>query len=97
MTLTGAKTSPPPLIGTQGDVFLVHATNGFGDPTLGTALHSHGMFFNGTNYYDGAVGITQCSIPSGRTMDYHIDTSLQASLPSHALCASGGAWVRYGG
>jgi iron transport multicopper oxidase len=35
------------------------------------------MMFNGTNYYDGAVGITQCSIPNGKTMDYYIDTSLQ--------------------
>ncbi|EIW71885.1 multi-copper oxidase, partial [Tremella mesenterica DSM 1558] len=67
---------PPPLIGTQGDVFLIHATNGLGDGS-GTSLHSHGMFFNGTNYYDGAVGITQCSIPPGETLDYHIDTKLQ--------------------
>jgi iron transport multicopper oxidase len=37
------------------------------------------MFFNGTNYYDGAVGVTQCSIPSERGMDYIIDTSLQVS------------------
>ena len=37
------------------------------------------MFFNGTNYYDGAVGVTQCSIPSERGMDYVIDTSLQVS------------------
>ena len=40
------------------------------------------MFFNGTNYYDGAVGVTQCSIPSERGMDYVIDTSLQVSRPS---------------
>lgn len=61
-------------------MIVVHATNGLGDPNIGTALHSHGMFFNGTNYYDGAVGITQCSIPNNWTMDYHIDTSLQASV-----------------
>lgn len=34
------------------------------------------MFFNGTNYYDGATGVTQCGIPSGQTLDYEIDTSL---------------------
>jgi len=38
------------------------------------------MFFNGTNYYDGAVGVTQCSIPSEHGMDYIIDTSLQVGL-----------------
>lgn len=34
------------------------------------------MFFNGTTYYDGATGVTQCGIPSGETLDYYIDTSL---------------------
>jgi iron transport multicopper oxidase len=38
------------------------------------------MFFNGTNYYDGAVGVTQCSIPTDTGMDYIIDTSLQVSF-----------------
>lgn len=56
---------------------IVHATNGLGDSTLGTALHTHGMFFNGTNHFDGAVSTTQCPIPPGQTLDYEIDTSLQ--------------------
>lgn len=73
------KSSPPPIDAVQGDQIVIHAWNGLGDKTVGTALHSHGMFFNGTNYYDGAVGITQCSIPSETGMDYHIDTSLQVS------------------
>ncbi|KAK8847393.1 hypothetical protein IAR55_005251 [Kwoniella newhampshirensis] len=69
---------PPPLIATQGDTILIHTTNGLNDPTIGTALHTHGIFFNGTNYYDGAVGITQCSIPMDQTLTYVIDTKLQA-------------------
>ena len=56
---------------------MIHAYNGLNDPNIGTSLHSHGMMFNGTNYYDGAVGITQCSIPMNQTMTYYIDTSLQ--------------------
>ncbi len=66
--------SPPILEATQGDTHLIHAYNGLGDHP--TALHSHGMFFNGTNYFDGAMGVTQCGIPPGETLDYHIDTSL---------------------
>ena len=71
------KFRPPPIVSHRGDLVIVHATNGLGDPTLGTALHTHGMFFNGTNHYDGAVSTTQCPIPPGQTLDYHIDTSNQ--------------------
>jgi len=38
------------------------------------------MFFNGTNHFDGAVGVTQCPIPPGATFDYEIDTSLNVSV-----------------
>jgi len=71
---------PPAISCTQGDIIKIHAYNGLGDAEIGTALHVHGMFFNGTNYYDGAVGVTQCSIPSEHGMDYIIDTSLQVGL-----------------
>ncbi|WRT64797.1 uncharacterized protein IL334_001731 [Kwoniella shivajii] len=68
---------PPPITATQGDIIRVHVHNGLGDPDVGTALHSHGMMFNNSNWYDGAVGITQCSIPMDHTLDYEIDTSIQ--------------------
>jgi iron transport multicopper oxidase len=70
---------PPILFGTQGDIHRIHATNGLGDDKIPTALHAHGMFFNGTNYFDGATGVTQCGIPNGKTFDYDIDTSLNVS------------------
>lgn len=66
--------SPPILEANQGDVHLIHAHNGLGD--VPTALHAHGMMFNGTNHFDGAMGVTQCGIPPGETLDYSIDTSL---------------------
>jgi hypothetical protein len=75
----GTDSRPPAISCTQGDIIKIHAFNGLGNNEIGTALHAHGMFFNGTNYYDGAVGVTQCSIPSERGMDYVIDTSLQVS------------------
>jgi iron transport multicopper oxidase len=77
--LDGVNDRPPAISCTQGDIIKIHAYNGLGDHKIGTALHAHGMFFNGTNYYDGAVGVTQCSIPSERGMDYVIDTILQVS------------------
>lgn len=40
------------------------------------------MFFNNSNHYDGAVGVTQCSIPRGQTLTYDIDTSKQVSYLS---------------
>ena len=47
----------PPVSVTQGDTLIIHVHNGLGD--VGTALHSHGIFFNGSSYYDGPVGVTQ--------------------------------------
>lgn len=55
---------------------IVHATNGL-DGGVGTALHTHGQFFNGSTWFDGAVQTTQCPIPPGQTLSYEINTSLQ--------------------
>nr|ODN96638.1 acidic laccase [Cryptococcus depauperatus CBS 7855] len=69
---------PPPVVtATEGDTVIIHATNGLQDTSLGTAIHGHGLFFNGSNWYDGAIGVNQCPIPSGETLDYHIDTTGQ--------------------
>ncbi|PWN45159.1 putative iron transport multicopper oxidase [Ceraceosorus guamensis] len=63
-------TWPPPIINVNStDVLRVTVNNAFDDGT-GTALHSHGMFFNNTGYWDGAVGITQCPIPAGQSITY---------------------------
>nr|UNR78498.1 putative laccase [Schizophyllum commune] len=43
----------------------VHVTNGLDDDT------THGFKQNGTNYYDGTQGITQCGIPPGETLVYN--------------------------
>lgn len=75
-------TRPPPVNSHTGDTIRIHATNGLGVPDLGTALHAHGMMFNNTNWFDGAVGVTQCPIPPGETLTYDIDTSIQVSMAS---------------
>jgi iron transport multicopper oxidase len=68
---------PPPVVATQGDKVIMHVTNTLGESGMGTALHTHGMFFNGSNWADGAVSTTQCPIPPNQTLSYEIDTSLQ--------------------
>jgi iron transport multicopper oxidase len=62
---------PPPVEINYGDTLLVHATNKL---DVNTAVHHHGMFFNATSWFDGAVGVTQCGIPPGQTFTYEIDT-----------------------
>ncbi|KZT62420.1 multicopper oxidase [Calocera cornea HHB12733] len=69
-------TWPLPLVQiTQGDTLRIHATNGL--PDVGTGLHTHGMYFNTTSYYDGATWVTQCPIPPGQSITYEIETDIQ--------------------
>ncbi|PWN37840.1 putative iron transport multicopper oxidase [Meira miltonrushii] len=61
---------PPPIIMiNQTDSLTINFKNAFSDGR-GTALHSHGMFFNNTGYFDGAASITQCPIPDGESIAY---------------------------
>ncbi|WFD41378.1 hypothetical protein MPSI1_000004 [Malassezia psittaci] len=62
---------PPPININSTDYFSIKFTNQLGDGHP-SALHSHGMFFNRTNYYDGAAMITQCPIPDGSSMTYDV-------------------------
>lgn len=48
--------SPPPITVTQGDTLVINVINQLDIPT---ALHTHGMFQNGTPWMDGPVGVTQ--------------------------------------
>lgn len=77
---------PPPITVQAGDVIQMHAYNGLGD--MPTTLHFHGMFFNQTNFYDGAMGITQCGIPAGEEFLYVVNTTTQVGtywVHAHAL------------
>lgn len=49
---------PPPAIELEyGDRLVLTVNNQLGDVVTG--LHAHGLFQNGTNYYDGPVGVVQ--------------------------------------
>ncbi|KAJ1948413.1 ferroxidase fet3, partial [Linderina macrospora] len=54
---------------TLGDMLVINAHNLLDEPT---SLHSHGLFQNGTNYYDGAAMVTECAIPPNGSFTYRI-------------------------
>ncbi|RUS29517.1 Cupredoxin [Jimgerdemannia flammicorona] len=56
-----------PIIVNKGDTISVKTTNNLDEPT---ALHFHGIFQNGTNWYDGAAMVTQCPIQPNKTLTY---------------------------
>lgn len=62
---------PMPLATAQlGDTLVLTVRNGLSKEATG--LHSHGLFNNGTNYYDGAGMVTECGIAPGSAMSYEI-------------------------
>ncbi|KAJ3176106.1 ferroxidase fet3 [Geranomyces variabilis] len=59
---------PPPLVvANYNDSLTVNVKNSLDVPT---SMHSHGIFFKGQNYLDGAAGVTQCGIPPGESFTY---------------------------
>ncbi|KAM0786927.1 hypothetical protein ACM66B_002349 [Microbotryomycetes sp. NB124-2] len=70
-------TWPPPILEVRAnDTVRIHATNQVG-PGETASIHHHGIYFNGTGYYDGAPGITQCGIPPNQTLTYEVPVDLQ--------------------
>lgn len=60
---------PGPLIECQsGDTIVINLKNNGIEPTT---LHFHGLYQNGTNYYDGSSRINQCDIPVGGEFKYN--------------------------
>ncbi|KAI1272715.1 multicopper oxidase-domain-containing protein [Xylaria sp. FL0933] len=67
---------PGPLIQVnEGDVVKVKVMN---KASNATALHWHGIFQNGTNWMDGAAGVTQCPIPPGQSFEYEFNVTGQS-------------------
>lgn len=52
----------------EGDRVVVNVTNLM---NTSTAIHWHGLYQRGTNFYDGTSAITQCGIPPGQSMVYN--------------------------
>jgi hypothetical protein len=47
---------PPPIEVTTNDTLVVHTLNSLSQPST---LHHHGMFFNGSTWFDGAQAVSQ--------------------------------------
>ncbi|OJD35382.1 multicopper oxidase [Diplodia corticola] len=74
MTINGEF--PGPMIEcNEGDTLLVEVHN---EAVNSTSIHWHGLYQNGTNFMDGTVGITQCPIPPGSSMQYRFGTDNQS-------------------
>ncbi|KAF9445552.1 multicopper oxidase [Macrolepiota fuliginosa MF-IS2] len=64
---------PGPLItAKKGETFKLNVVNQLSDVTQerGISIHWHGLFQKGTNFMDGAAGITQCPIAPGSSFEY---------------------------
>lgn len=58
----------PTIEANQGDRLVVNVQNNLPNAT---SIHWHGLFQNGTNWYDGTSGITECGIPPGQSLTYN--------------------------
>lgn len=47
---------PPPIDVSTNDTLILHTLNSLDEPAT---IHHHGMFFNSTSWFDGAMGVTQ--------------------------------------
>ncbi|KAG4438160.1 hypothetical protein IFR05_006371 [Cadophora sp. M221] len=54
-----------------GDKLIIHVTNSLASERI--SIHWHGLEMRGSNNMDGAVGLTQCPIPSGRSFTYEFN------------------------
>jgi FtsP/CotA-like multicopper oxidase with cupredoxin domain len=67
---------PGPLIEVNmGDTIVVNLTNALSKNS--TTMHWHGIYQNGTNWFDGTNGITQCGIPAGQSLVYNFTVNNQ--------------------
>ena len=62
------KQYPGPLLEANwGDYIEVTLHNEISDPAEGTTIHLHGLTQNGTPWFDGTPGISQCPVAPGST------------------------------
>ncbi|KAJ7887177.1 Fet3 protein [Mycena leptocephala] len=83
---------PPPLDVPQNDTLIVHAKNFLPAPAT---LHHHGMFFNSTTWHDGALGVTECGIPTdGGETTYQIAINASGQVGTYWVHShAGGQYV----
>lgn len=68
--LVNGEFASPTIEGRSGDTVVIQVENQLDE---GVSLHWHGLHMRGTNEMDGAVGLTQCPIPSGASFTYRFE------------------------
>ncbi|KAG8720147.1 laccase, multicopper oxidase, benzenediol:oxygen oxidorectuctase [Ceratobasidium sp. 394] len=69
MLVVNGQYPGPTIEANEGDTIVVNVQNKM--PKVGTSIHWHGIFQNGTAWMDGPAGITQCPIPAGGSFKYN--------------------------
>ncbi|GJE96135.1 multicopper oxidase [Phanerochaete sordida] len=67
MLVVNGQFPGPTIEANQGDTISVTVTNSM---STATTIHWHGIYQNGTNYYDGTASVTECGIPAGSSQTY---------------------------
>ncbi|KAH7335816.1 multicopper oxidase-domain-containing protein [Rhizoctonia solani] len=68
MLVVNGQYPGPTIEANEGDTIIVNVKNKI--PRVGTSVHWHGLFQEGTQWMDGPAGVTQCPIPSGGSYTY---------------------------
>ena len=76
------KWPPPPVELTEGDRVIITARNSLPDQPM--SLHAHGIFQNGTNYYDGPLDVTQCGIAPNTSLTYNFTVEQHGTYWIHS-------------
>ncbi|KAF8607356.1 hypothetical protein BDV93DRAFT_520227 [Ceratobasidium sp. AG-I] len=67
MLVVNGQYPGPTIEANDGDTIIVNVQN---DMSLGTTIHWHGLYQQGTPWMDGPAGVTQCPIPAGSSFTY---------------------------
>ncbi|KAE9968952.1 hypothetical protein EG328_007163 [Venturia inaequalis] len=68
--LVNSQFPGPPLEANWGDEIVIKIFNNITAPAEGTSIHFHGIRNQGTPWYDGVPGVSQCPIAPGATFTY---------------------------
>ncbi|KIP03948.1 ferroxidase/laccase group [Phlebiopsis gigantea 11061_1 CR5-6] len=68
MLVVNGQWPGPTIEANQGDRLVVKVTNQLANNK--TTIHYHGLLQNGTQYWDGVQGVSECGIPPGQSLTY---------------------------
>ncbi|KAI8324574.1 hypothetical protein GQ54DRAFT_331640 [Martensiomyces pterosporus] len=71
----------PQVVATRGDTLVLNVHNSLDVPT---SLHAHGIFQNGTVYYDGSGMTTECGIAPGGSFTYEVPLNQSGTFWIHS-------------